>query len=696
MATLSVRTFKSIDGADDVLSRVGPAHSILRRVPERFAAARRPVAALSVRGRSGFVFGLALIAVVVIPNATASADDSTGRTQQPSPEQQLVDRHAPIVMVKAQSGPCDTSGEAFEPASVDIVLDNPQVFVRQLGTQNPVLKNAPSATDLGELGAAFYLDYPGNALDPGCVYEEDFERYSAGSTPTVYAHIVTEQEYPGQLVVQYWFWWYFNDWNNTHESDWEMIQIVFDASTVEEALTEPPVATGFAQHEGGERADWNSEKLERDGDRPVVYPSAGSHASYYSSAHFLGRGAAEGFGCDSTEGPSNTLRPDAVLLPDPFDATDEEFGWLAFAGHWGERHDGAFNGPTGPADKDQWTKPISFQNDLRDSSVTIPGGGTFGDSAINEFCSAVGWGSGLLVTVKSSPTRVVVALIILLALIRLLVRSTTWRPHVDLPLRRTRAAGQILRGAAIIYRRLARTFLMIGLVYVPVGVVAAAAVHLVGRIGPVDALLDLATRNSVVGGVFAAVLGGLGNLLGFVVVSAAVAATLDRTGSSQVGRTHPYGLVAARWRDLASAILRATAIVIVLLVSIVGIPWGVRQLVRYQLIPQVVMLEGLGGSAALRRSSDLIRRRWWHTAALFTVLNLVTLIVGIVTAMLLLIGLSSLPLWSFNVMAALVFGLIVPYTAVAYALIYGDRVAHLEAFVAEPGQPALTDSTSGA
>ncbi len=636
---------------------------------------------MSTLGRAAFAVGLLVSALGVAPADRASAQAAS------SPEQELVDRHVPVVMLKAQTGPCDSSGEAFAPASVDIVLDNPQVFVRQLGTGDPVLQHAPSPADLGSLGEAFYLDFPGDALEPGCVYEEDFRRYAVGSSPTVYAHIVTQPEFPGTLVVQYWFWWYFNDWNNTHESDWEMIQVVFDASSVEEALAEGPVETGFAQHEGGERADWAGDKLERDGDHPVVYPSAGSHASYYSSAHYLGRGAAEGFGCDTTEGPSNTVRPVAVLLPDPFDPADEEFGWLAFDGHWGERHDGAFNGPTGPATKEQWTEPMTFQNDLRDSSVVVPGGGTFGDSAIDAFCRAVEGGSGLLVAVKSSPARVALGLLVLVLLARSLIRSTAWRPSVELPVRRRRAAGQILHGAARIYRSNARAYLWIGLVYVPIGAVTAASVHLISQIGAIDGLLDLATRNSAVGAVITALLGGLGNLLAFMVVSAVVAAALDRAGAGPVRGAGAYRLAAAKWRPLASALVRAAAVVIVLLVSIVGIPWGIRQLVRYQLIPQVVMFEGLGGAAAVRRSEELVKHRWWHVAWIVALLNLATVFVAIVTAMLLLIAFSFLPLWSFTVIAALVFGVVVPYTATAFALIYGDRVAA----AAEPSSSAGVD-----
>jgi hypothetical protein len=36
-------------------------------------------------------------------------------------------------------------------------------------------------------------------------------------------------------VVQYWFFWYFNDWNDKHEGDWEGVQVLFDATTAVEA-----------------------------------------------------------------------------------------------------------------------------------------------------------------------------------------------------------------------------------------------------------------------------------------------------------------------------------------------------------------------------------------------------------------------------------------------------------------------------
>ena len=125
-----------------------------------------------------------------------------------------------------------------------------------------------------------------------------------GTQPTVYAHVATDPGYPGKLALQYWFFYPFNDFNNTHEGDWEMTQLVFDAADATEALTKDPTKVGYSSHEGAEGAAWGDEKLEIvDGTHPVVYPAAGSHANKFTAALYLGSSADAGVGCDDTVGP---------------------------------------------------------------------------------------------------------------------------------------------------------------------------------------------------------------------------------------------------------------------------------------------------------------------------------------------------------------------------------------------------------
>ena len=114
-------------------------------------------------------------------------------------------------MLKEQPADCDPEGEPYAPTTVDIVLDNPEVALRQLGHENPVVTRAPGAADLFGLGEGFFLDFPGSSLSPGCIYEPpDFRKYSADVPATVYAHVVQQPDEPDRVFVQYWFYWSYN------------------------------------------------------------------------------------------------------------------------------------------------------------------------------------------------------------------------------------------------------------------------------------------------------------------------------------------------------------------------------------------------------------------------------------------------------------------------------------------------------
>ena len=99
----------------------------------------------------------------------------------------------------------------------------------------------------------YNLDFPGDALNPGCDYELWARRITEGTEPTVYAHVAQEPAHPDRLALQYWLYYPFNDWNNLHEGDWEMIQLVFPAGSAEEAL-ERRAARGRLQPARGRRA----------------------------------------------------------------------------------------------------------------------------------------------------------------------------------------------------------------------------------------------------------------------------------------------------------------------------------------------------------------------------------------------------------------------------------------------------------
>ena len=646
----------------------------------RDATTRRTVAGTEQRRMAGRLAVLSVLIVALVTGVAAGpvhAGDIA--EQEPDAALELAQRYAPIMMLKAQEQDCDQDGEPYGPTSIDIVLDNPEVVLRQLGPGNPVIMTGPGAGDLFELGQGFFVDFPGSALQPECVYEADFDKYSRDLPAVVYAHVVQQEDHPDQLALQYWFYWYYNDWNNKHESDWEGIQLLFDASSAAEALEREPVGVGYAQHEGGERADWDSSKLAREGSRPLVYSSAGSHASYFGSSLYLGRSGSEGFGCDVTDGPSERVDPEVVLLPDSVDDPEDPLAWLAFDGRWGERQNGPFNGPTGPAAKDRWLEPIDWQGDLRSSSVVVPGGDSAGTALFTAFCGVVEWGSGVLISFTTSPLELMIAVGLVAAVLSWAARRTDWSTVPIQPLRRRRRTGQIIRLALASYSRMPGVLVRFGLVYVPAAALAGVLGAIVAIVPLVKDMVGLAGRESGTNIVLAFVAGGIPQLIALVLISAMMAAYLDRAGTDEpITPSEAVRLGWERRRQLAGGLLRASAIVLGLLITVVGIPWAIRQVVRYQFMPHAVILEDLDGKAALARSTDLVRGRWWHTAVFAAILQGVLVAANLLVGLILLVVFSALPLWVFSMFATLVYGLFVPITALALTLLYGDAVTARE------------------
>jgi hypothetical protein len=176
-------------------------------------------------------FHLWQVLPVIAMGLFALAPDVAARQTPSSAAQELSERYSPIAELRQQMRACDRDGEGYYPAPVETVLSNSEIALKQATGKNSrsdtILMMGPTAKDLAGKDISYYLDFPGNPNHPGCQYEQAFKRYVSerNAPPTTYAHIVVDPE-RGKLVLQYWFWYYFNEWNNSHESDLEMMQIV--------------------------------------------------------------------------------------------------------------------------------------------------------------------------------------------------------------------------------------------------------------------------------------------------------------------------------------------------------------------------------------------------------------------------------------------------------------------------------------
>jgi len=536
-------------------------------------------------------------ASLILGAPAASADDALN---------QLATKYAPIVVVRTQSTACG-DGEPYLPVPVDTVLGNSTVV---LHGPNGETITGPMASDLAGKGDGWYLDLPGNPLSPGCDYEQWFDKNSAGKQPTLYARLATDADHPDQIALQYWFFWTYNDWNDKHEGDWEMVQILFPASSAEQALTVTPTSTAFAQHEGSETSAWTDPKLHKDGDHIAVYPGQGSHAAYYTQAHWFGKSAAAGFGCDNTTSPGDVVRPAIVVMPS--DATGD-FAWLSYTGRWGEKAPSFNNGPTGPNTKTQWEHPITWQVEQgRETAVALP---LVAGPAIDTFCSVTAWGSELFIKALNNPIPVVIGILAVLGFIGWLISRTDWRHADSANPDRERRAGQMVTAAFGFVRRhpLALVWpILLALLTALVNLIAQRFLiqpNQNGDLGHLDALAH-------------PVLGlGLSLIVAIVLFPfTAAALTSSIRVADHVSRGEkPNGLAAIKesfTKPSGLWVLILGYIAITLLAgTVIGLPIALWLLSLWAVSMPAAVIEDLGVRAAFERSAQLTKGRRWRSLA---------------------------------------------------------------------------------
>lgn len=596
--------------------------------------------------------------------APASADEAD--------EQQLAELYAPVMLLEVQDEACGP-GEPYEPSDVDPLFDNPSVALRGPWTQQDLIRVAPDADRLSEGLDDYALDFPGNPLKPGCGYEQWADRVWADSDPTVYAHVATEDGYDDRIALQYWFYYPFNDFNNKHESDWEGIQLEFEAADAAAALGTEPVRLAYSQHLRPELSDWDDPKLETvDDTHPVVYVSTGSHSSHYSSAVFLLRSSTQGLGCDTTLGPNREVRPAVTLIPSDPDRAAEDLPWIGYEGHWGERESRSFfDSPTGPNAKTRWDKPFSWAEGGGDRSYAVPSGALFGVNATGFFCSVVGDASVVFLEFTNNPVPVLLGIAIVLFLLLWQVSRMSWRTAEPVPAARRRTFSQVVASSWSMLRTRPRVFAGIGLVVVTVALVLSV-VHrfqlLISERDAQNAFSDLVMLLLTV------------VELGILVLALALAgsATTQAVADIDAGRdvTVRSAYRAALRRPLA--LLGALALWLVLLLgtSLPGflLPLAVLLVVASSLFVPVLQLEHTSGAAALWRSWRLVRHQIVKVSALLVLgVLLATLLGGLISTGVLLA--VQAPFALVDLLPGMLAALMAPYVALLLAYAYYDGIA---------------------
>lgn len=305
-------------------------------------------------------------------------DADAPATRSSDEQQKLLEAYAPALVLPA--------GESWRPLPVDRFVVDACVSRLRDNHWSPCTKPAGLGPDNLPRGTGRRLDLATCAIadGPEC-YENDAS--AQHSAPVVvygrfWRNNTGAQRHIG-YVLQYWLFYYFNDWQNSeihptlwqfHEGDWEEVSVGL-------ARDLQPVYVAASSHCTGHFRFWNEVKI-RGKSHPTIYVARGSHANYFAA--------------DSYPSPRKCLpkflrKIIKKLGIDPRDVTGDgsEFGfegeqpiklelrtedapWLPFQGAWGEgefvrwktrdgstRRRAGGTSPRGPAQKGiHWSNPV--------------------------------------------------------------------------------------------------------------------------------------------------------------------------------------------------------------------------------------------------------------------------------------------------------------------------------------------------
>jgi hypothetical protein len=246
----------------------------------------------------------------------------------------------------------------------------------------------------------------------------------------------------------------------------------------------------------------------------------------------------------------------------------------------------------------------------------------------------------------------------------------------------------MVNAARHMYRRSPRTFLGIGILFIPPGLLISGLQYLLFQVAAFAPLVDTTGEGNVSVAGLALGIGLLFALVGLTFVQAATAqAMADVDTGRPASALHAYRAALRRVPALLGAMLIAFVVIVILELTIVGIPLGIWLLVRWSLLGQVVQLERTGVAGALLRSGQLVRHHWWRTASIIVVVGGLGLVAGPVVGILMLL-ITSASFNVVNVVAGIVYTVAMPFVALTTTYLYYDLTVR-EAI--EEHTPALTE-----
>ena len=141
------------------------------------------------------------------------------------------------------------------------------------------------------------------------------------------------------------------------------------------------------------------------------------------------------------------------------------------------------------------------------------------------------------------------------------------------------------------------------------------------------------------------------------------------------------GMLERFWRVVLGQLL-ANFVVLLLALTIIGIPIAIWKYIDWQFVQQEILFQGKPVRAAFRGSTRIVRGHWWRTVRIAGFLWLISIVTGPVLGFALIFTPLSLT-WA-NVAGTVVFALLIPYVAIGRTLLYFDLAVRQQEAVTEP------------
>jgi hypothetical protein len=213
--------------------------------------------------------------------------------------------------------------------------------------------------------------------------------------------------------------------------------------------------------------------------------------------------------------------------------------------------------------------------------------------------------------------------------------------------------GQIVNTAIRVYRKNFGEFVAIAAVTLPISIATAIVMAIVGDNG--DVVASWVSAGATV-------------FISLIAEAAIIRAMIDIDEGTAADFNSAFRQALPLVGRLIATALRVVILVLLMGITIVGIPFAIYYMVRWAFFTQAIVVEDASFSEATNVSAKAVRGSWWRTLGILIMLGLLA---GLPSAAVAVIFSSADPAAA-SLASAVAGAVVLPFSAVATTLLFFD------------------------